>query len=195
MITGVVLARNEAKHIVACLASLRPHVGELILIDMESSDETVALARPFISKVLTATKTPNFDAARNLAIGEASFEWLWYLDADEMIRQHGRDLSAIWIPFKTHFCGKWIEHSGWWPGYTMPRVLKRGKFHFPDRLHGGVEVDGQHFLCTARSQAWDRTLQLRFGRALPRKIQPLHLNRGQAISTAERQPRLGNGPA
>jgi glycosyltransferase involved in cell wall biosynthesis len=157
MITGVVLARNEARHIGACLASLRPYVAELILIDMESADETVALARPFIDKLITAKQTPNFDAARNLAIAEAQFEWLWYLDADErvseptaryvhdLLNQHGRDLAAIWIPFKTHFCGKWIEHSGWWPGYTMPRVLKKGRFRFPDRLHGGVEVDGQHF--------------------------------------------------
>lgn len=155
MITGVVLARNEARHIAACLRSLKPHVGELILIDMESEDETVALARPFVDKVLTAPKTPNFDAARNLAIAEARYEWLWYLDADErvseqtarqvraLIESQGRELAAIWIPFKTHFCKKWIEHCGWWPGYTMPRVLRRGAFRFSERLHGGVDVQGQ----------------------------------------------------
>ena len=157
MITGVVLARNEARHIVACLQSLRPHVGELFLIDMESSDETVALAKPYVDKVIPAKKTPNFDAARNLAIAEAKCEWLWYLDADERVSQataqfvkellqkHGQDMAAIWIPFKTHFCKKWIEHCGWWPGYTMPRVLKRGRFKFPERLHGGVDVEGQHY--------------------------------------------------
>ncbi len=157
MITGVVLARNEARHIAACLASLRPHVGELFLIDMESSDETVALAKPYVDKIIPAKKTPNFDAARNLAIPEARFEWLWYLDADErvsqataqhvqeLIQKHGHELAAIWIPFKTHFCQKWIEHCGWWPGYTMPRVLKRGRFKFSERLHGGVDVQGQHY--------------------------------------------------
>ena len=87
MITGVVLARNEARHIAACLASLRPYVSELILIDMESIDDTVALAKPYLDKLLSAKLTPNFDAARNLAISEAQNEWLWYLDADERVSE------------------------------------------------------------------------------------------------------------
>lgn len=41
MITGVVLARNEEANIVECLQSLHPHVAEILLIDMESSDRTV----------------------------------------------------------------------------------------------------------------------------------------------------------
>ena len=52
MITGVVLARNEEHHIADCLAALRPHVQEIILIDMESSDRTVELARPLVDQVL-----------------------------------------------------------------------------------------------------------------------------------------------
>ena len=148
MITGVVLARNEERNIQACLASLRPHVAELLLIDMESTDRTVELARPYVDRVLSHALTPHFDAARNIAIGPARHEWLWFLDADERVpeatgrlineavRTRGQEFSAITIPFKSYFCGKWIEHCGWWPGYTMPRVLKRGHFRFAERLHG-----------------------------------------------------------
>lgn len=154
MITGVVLARNEENNIVECLESLRPHVAEIILIDMESTDGTVELARPFVSKVLTHPLVPNFDAARNIAIPEAKHDWLWFLDADErvpdqtgqliqqIIRDRGIEAVAITIPFKTYFCGHWMQHCGWWPGYTMPRVLKRGHFRFSEKLHSGVEFDG-----------------------------------------------------
>ena len=52
MITGVVLARNEEHHIADCLAARRPHVQEIILIDMESSDRTVELVCPLVDQVL-----------------------------------------------------------------------------------------------------------------------------------------------
>ncbi len=66
MISGVVLARNEEANIVGCLEALRPHVAEILLIDMESSDRTVELARPFVSKVLPHPRLTNFDGARNV---------------------------------------------------------------------------------------------------------------------------------
>lgn len=160
MITGVVLARNEALNIVACLQALRPHVDEMLLIDMESSDETVKLAATLVDKVLHHPLVAEFDGARNLAIPEAKYDWLWFIDADErvpaptgqlvrkLILEQGDQFEAIIIPFKSYFCGQWMQHCGWWPGYTMPRVLKRGKFRFVERLHGGVQVDGRQIRLT-----------------------------------------------
>lgn len=161
MITGVVLARNEAANIVDCLKSLRPHVEELILIDMESSDDTVPLSAPLVDQIISHPLQANFDSARNVAIPAARHPWLWFLDADERAPKHtgefvrkllaerGNEFEGFSIPFKTYFCQKWIEHSGWWPGYTMPRVLKKGKFKFSERLHGGVELDGRELRMTA----------------------------------------------
>jgi glycosyltransferase involved in cell wall biosynthesis len=155
MITGVILARNEELNILDCIAALRPHVSELLLIDMESEDRTVDLARDRVDRILSHPIDPQFDAARNVAIPEAHNDWLWFIDADErvpattgrwandFVRQHGDAAESVLIPFKTHFCGKWIEHCGWWPGYTMPRLLKRGHFHFSRALHAGVELSGR----------------------------------------------------
>lgn len=155
MITGVILARNEERHIVDCLQSLRSYVAEILLIDMESEDRTVELARPFVTRVLTHPLIPNFDSARNIAIPESAHDWLWFVDADErisertgrlvveLVEKQGSEFEAITIPFKSYFCGQWMQHCGWWPGYTMPRVLKRGHFQFAEKLHGGVEVSGR----------------------------------------------------
>ena len=154
MIAGVILARNEEANIVGCLEALRPHVAEILLIDMESSDRTVELARPYVAKVLPHPLIANFDQARNIAIPEAGHDWMWFVDADErvpektgqmvndLVRSRRHELVAITTPFKSYFCGKWIEHCGWWPGYTMPRVLKRGHFRFGEKLHSGVEYNG-----------------------------------------------------
>jgi glycosyltransferase involved in cell wall biosynthesis/Tfp pilus assembly protein PilF len=154
-ISGVILARNEEHNIVDCINALRPHVSEIVLIDMESSDRTVDLARPLADKVLAHPLVTRFDAARNIAIPTASNDWLWFVDADEripartgdlvndLIRREGDQIASIMIPFKTYFCGQWMEHCGWWPGYCMARVLKRGHFEFNARLHGGVRCDGR----------------------------------------------------
>lgn len=154
-ITGVILARNEERNIVHCLEALRPHVGELILIDMESTDQTVALARPFVDKFLQHPLIPNFDAARNLAIPHAIYDWLWFVDADEFVPEQvgGQVLElvrscqdryeAIEYPFATYLSGQWMKHCGWWGYNGSPRVLKRGHFRFSEILHRGVELQGR----------------------------------------------------
>ncbi len=155
MITGVILARNESENIVECVNAIRPHVSQLILIDMDSSDDTVSLVNDRVDLVLHHSLVANFDPVRNMAIEHSNNEWLWFVDADErvseqtaaavneLITKQGDSFEAINIPFKTYFAGKWIQHSGWWPGYTMPRVLKKGYFKFSERLHGGVELNGR----------------------------------------------------
>jgi glycosyltransferase involved in cell wall biosynthesis len=106
MITGVVLAHNEEHNIDECLSALRPHVAELIVIDTESTDGTVRLARKWADRVLSHPNSENFDAIRNTAVPKAQNDWLWFVDADErvpartgqlvseIIRERGHDIAA-----------------------------------------------------------------------------------------------------
>src|SRR5205807_17638 len=59
-----------------------------------------------------------------------------------LVRERGQEFEALVVPFRNYFCGKWIEHSGWWPGYCRPQLLKKGCFRYNERLHSGVQVDG-----------------------------------------------------
>jgi RNA polymerase sigma factor (sigma-70 family) len=156
-ITAVILARNEERTIEDALRSVQPWVDEILVIDNESEDGTVAIARRYTDRIVTARRADFancFDAARNLAIEHATGDWIFVLDADErvpprlgqelrrLVREEGDTFAALAIPFKHYFCGKWMEHSGWWPGYTRPQLLKKGRFRYNERLHSGVEVDG-----------------------------------------------------
>ncbi len=154
LLTVCILARNEAKRIGPAIESTLGWTDQLIVIDNESEDETVAVASRYGATILTAPPQPQFDAIRNLAIEHAVGEWMLVLDADErvpprlgpivrrMLLEKGHEFSAVCLPFKHFFCGKWMEHSGWWPGYTRPQLLKKGKFSYNTRLHSGVHVDG-----------------------------------------------------
>src|SRR5438046_1623249 len=141
-ITACILARNEEHRLEGALQSLQGWTDQILVIDNESEDATVEVARRYTEHVLTAARAVNFDAARNLAIEHATSGWLFYLDADErasarlghevrrLIRDHGEEFEALLIPFKHYFCGKWMQHCGWWPGYTRPQLLKKGYFHY-----------------------------------------------------------------
>jgi glycosyltransferase involved in cell wall biosynthesis len=154
-ITGCILARNEQSRIADALDSLATWTDEIIVIDNESDDNTVGIAKRYTDVILSAPRALNFDAARNLAADCAIGGWLFYLDADErvparlgpilrqLVHERGDQFDALQVPFKHYFCGKWMEHSGWWPGYTRPQLLKKGRFRYNERLHSGVHVDGR----------------------------------------------------
>ena len=84
-ISCLILTKNEAETIGGCidsLGSLEPK--EIIVIDDDSRDETVSIAQYKKATVFTHQKK-NFAEARNFAKTKARGEWLFYIDADEMM--------------------------------------------------------------------------------------------------------------
>jgi glycosyltransferase involved in cell wall biosynthesis len=152
-ITAIVHTRNEAHHIEACLESLRGWTDEIIICDMESSDDTVALARRYTNQIIAHPLISNFDRARNVSAMRAKYRWVFYLDADERVpealgqalrdltRSQGESFEALLPPFRHHFSGRWLQSL--YPGYTSPRLFKNGRFYFRARLHAGAHVDGR----------------------------------------------------
>jgi glycosyltransferase involved in cell wall biosynthesis len=157
-ITGCILARNEEAQLDGALRCLQGWTDQLLVLDHESTDATAEIARrstPHVIPVSAPRGTACFDGLRNHAIEHATGDWIFFLDADErvpealgrqlrqLVQERGAEFEALIIPFKNYFCGKWMEHSGWWPGYTRPQLLKKGRFYYNERLHSGVRVDGR----------------------------------------------------
>ena len=189
MITGVILTHNEERNIVACIEHLRPHVGEIILVDTESTDRTRELARPLVNRILPHPHVPNFDSARNLAIPAAKFDWMWFVDADEhvtdltgqlvnrWIREQGDKFEAITDSVQVVFLRP-VDAPLWLVARLHDAARSQaGPFPLLDRLHGGVEPTAGRFACRP-IQSWESTIQLSQRRTLPRKAQSLHIDRG-----------------
>ena len=147
----IIIARNEARRIEACLQSAR-FAEEIVLVDSGSTDDTVAIARKYADRVVE-TEWRGYGPTRQLALELATGDWVLWLDADESVPPSLRDEildvvdtgkhAGYHIARKTLFLGHWIRHCGWYPGYVL-RLFRRGadpRFT-DDEVHESLRIRG-----------------------------------------------------
>lgn len=152
-LTVITLTLNEEHNIRECLASAR-WADELIVVDSGSTDRTVEFAREFTDRIFTIT-WEGYGAARNFALQQATGDWILWLDADErvtpglaeeiqsIVRKDACDADGYTIARRAYFLGRWIRHSGWYPGRVV-RLFRRGKGIFSEtRVHEQLRLDGE----------------------------------------------------
>ncbi len=98
MVSVIVTTKNEEKNIANCLRSIRNSInrtssinsinwdGEIIVVDNNSSDNTVKIAKEFTDKVYD--KGPERSAQRNFGVERSSGKYLLYLDADMILSEN-----------------------------------------------------------------------------------------------------------
>ena len=83
---SVVLATyNEAENIERCLKAVKDLADEIIVVDGESTDDTVKIAKKCGAKVIKTSNKPIFHINKQMAIDEAKGDWILQLDADEVV--------------------------------------------------------------------------------------------------------------
>ena len=155
-VSVIVHTRNEEHNIEQCLECVKDWAGEIIVMDMESTDRTVEIARRYTNKIYTHPLIRDFDAARNVSAQYARYDWIFYVDADErvppalvealrqMLPELDNEVAAVKLTYKNYFLGKWIRYAGqWYPGYKAPMLLRRGRFEWLGGAHEGVKVFGK----------------------------------------------------
>jgi glycosyltransferase involved in cell wall biosynthesis len=84
-VSAVVIARDEASRIAACVRALVAAAAEVVVADTGSSDATPALAEQAGARVIRRLWDDDFSAARNFAAGQAAHDWILQVDADETL--------------------------------------------------------------------------------------------------------------
>lgn len=79
------IVKNEERFLPGCLQSVTGLVGEIVVVDTGSTDQTVEIARSFGAKVYNFKWNNDFAAARNFALRHCTLPWILYLDADERL--------------------------------------------------------------------------------------------------------------
>ena len=159
-VSVTVITRNESAHIDACLASVA-WADEIIVVDSESTDDTVALARTHGARV-HVRPWPGYSAQKNWAAEQASSDWILSIDADERvtpqlaaeIRQVLRDPSAAGyrVPRVTWHLGRWIRTTDWYPDYQLRLYDRRRARWAARRVHESVTADAPPLLLTQELQ-------------------------------------------
>jgi tetratricopeptide (TPR) repeat protein len=79
------IIKDEEKYLARCLASAKPIVDEIILVDTGSADRSKDIAIAFGAQVYDYEWKDDFAATRNFSLSKASGEWILILDGDEEI--------------------------------------------------------------------------------------------------------------
>lgn len=143
---------NEQSNLQACLDSIKSWADEVVVVDMESTDETVNIARKNKVKLFSHPNIGYVEPARNFAISKSTSDWILVIDADErptkellakleLISQEDQ-ADYVWIPRSNIIFGRWIEHARWWPDYNI-RFFKKNSVTWSDQIHASPQAEGR----------------------------------------------------
>lgn len=150
----VIITKDEERNIAACLESVR-WADERIVVDAESRDRTVAIAKQHAAQV-HVRPWPGFGPQKNFGIEQARAEWILIVDADERITPALReeiqallkagpqgDIAGYEIPRRNYFYGRWIQGGGIYPDYQL-RLFRRVAGRYDDtQLHENLRLRGR----------------------------------------------------
>jgi len=150
-ITALVASRNEARLLERCLPGLA-FCDELIVIDLESDDDTAEVARRHRARVVRHALVPIAEAARVDVAPHASHDWLLFADPDEVVpaalaRQLAvqlpslpADVGVVYAPLRFHFRARPL-HGTVWGGENRRRLLvRRSAVELTPRIWGGTTL-------------------------------------------------------
>ena len=148
----IIITMNEAENIRPCLESVS-WADEIVVVDSGSSDETLAICQEFSAKIVVNSDWQGFGYQKNLALQQATGDWILSLDADERVTPELRDeirqnlskpaADGYFLPRQSYFLGKAMRHGGWWPDEIL-RLFRRGSGEFSNALiHESLIVHGK----------------------------------------------------
>ncbi|MBT8286145.1 MAG: glycosyltransferase family 2 protein [Flavobacteriaceae bacterium] len=152
-ISALIITYNEIGYIEACIDSVS-FADEILVVDSYSTDGTYEylLQHPKV-KVVQHPFT-NFTLQKTFALSQATYNWILFLDADEIVpaglRKEIEETvkqesphAAYWFYRKFMFERKALKFSGWQTDKNY-RLFQKDKAKFSDKkiVHETLEVDG-----------------------------------------------------
>lgn len=138
-LSAIIITKNEEDNIERCVKSAR-FCDEVIVVDAESNDRTVAIAK-FMGAKIFVRPWPGYGSQKNFGAVQAQGEWLLFIDADEevtpalaqeileLIQNPSKDF--YWLKIVTVFLHRPLRHlfghnprlfrkaQGSWTGYKV----------------------------------------------------------------------------
>jgi glycosyltransferase involved in cell wall biosynthesis len=156
-ISASIIVHNE-EHNIAALCETLDWADEIVIVDSDSTDKTVEIAKRYTDKIFQR-EFRGYKDKHQYADAQTSGDWIFWIDADERVTPALKDSIAALrtqdaaampdgfrLARRTFYLGRWIKHSGWYPDYQMRLYRKDAGFwdgvapHETARVHGRVET-------------------------------------------------------
>ena len=142
-VSVIVPVRNEARNLPRCLESLRG-VGEVYVIDSQSTDQTAEIARSHGAKVVQFHYQGGWPKKRQWAMDTLplAYDWIFLVDADEALTRElveeirmaiqDPNIDGYYVSLQMYFLGRRLRHSG--ASFQKLSLFRRGEGRFECRL-------------------------------------------------------------
>ena len=148
-ISACIISFNEEKKIEDCLKSLQPVVDEIIIVDSNSTDGTLDIARRYTDKI-SQHDFIGYGKQKNLALDEATHDWVISLDCDERLSEELQDSlltikdnlgtdSVYSMSRKTFYVYRWLNHC-WYPDRKIRLFNKTKNRWSDDNVHESIDI-------------------------------------------------------
>ncbi|HEX3280163.1 MAG TPA: glycosyltransferase family 2 protein [Pyrinomonadaceae bacterium] len=125
-VSACIISLNEEDRIREACESVS-WADEIVVVDSGSTDRTREIAQECGARVIE-NAWPGFAAQKQFAADQASHEWIFSLDADELVSEElraaiislfskagGKLADGYLIPRRAFYMGRWILGGGWYP--------------------------------------------------------------------------------
>lgn len=148
------IVKNEEETLAQCLESVSAICDEIIIVDTGSTDKTENIARKFTDKIHHFKWIDDFAAARNHAFSLASMDYIFWLDADDVLRKEDQaKLKVLKKHLNSNIDSVSMNYILEFDAYQNPafyfrrnRLVKRSNnFKWIGPVHEYLEVGGNIF--------------------------------------------------
>lgn len=147
-----IVAHNEEAIIAEAIASVTGWASEVVVLDCESTDRTAEIAA---TRGAVVYPHPNIlpEISKNHSFERATMEWVFCLDADELVPEPlWREIAVLisrapaengfLIPRRNYYFGAPLAYGGMYPNRQL-RLFRRGTGRFPGLgIHERVHIEG-----------------------------------------------------
>lgn len=129
-VSVLVPIKNEAANLPRCLESVR-WADEIFVVDSQSTDGSIEIAEQHGGQVAQFQFNGTWPKKKNWALENLPFrnEWVFILDADEVLPPEAEqefaraiaapdEIAGYWINRRFMFMGKWLRHS-YYPNWNL----------------------------------------------------------------------------
>jgi len=151
MISAVVLTKNEEKNLPDCLESVK-WCDEIVIVDDNSTDKTLEIAKKFNAKIFNHSLDNNFAAQRNFGLGKAQGDWVFFVDADERVTPELKDeikkqlifatSSGYFLKRNDFYGGRWLKY-GETAKTKLLRLAKKNVGKWERTVHEVWQIKGK----------------------------------------------------